>query len=164
MDDPKDKDQAPGPDQDLAAEIRRGRRFSLSEAIGRAAGGSLKGASPVAPARQLVLAAAELVATGLVDSEGSLGRTLVAQLAGDPPLLARHFDDPRGALGEILDGVLASPARLELLVRQTDAQWGRDYDERPRFERADESPRPDDPYTIAGVRDLLAEFRTRLSD
>ncbi len=61
----------------------------------------------------------------------------------------------------MLERVLATPAALADLVRDTDARWGRDYGERPLFE-AGRPPSPDDPYTEAGVGDLLRELRRGL--
>ncbi len=81
MRDPKHKDK--NKSWDLENQIRRGRKFSLTEAVGRQAGGALKGASPVAPAQQLLLQIEEILARDLVDSEGSLTHTIVAQLEGE---------------------------------------------------------------------------------
>ena len=41
-------------------------------------------------------------------------------------------------------------------VRETDAEWGRVFGERPRFERDGCPPAPDDPYTLESVRAALA--------
>ena len=161
MKEPNNKDTGPS-SADLEAEIRKDRKFSLTEAIGREAGGSLKGASPVPPAQQLVQQIEEILARQLPDGEGSLTRTIIARLEGNPPLLARHFGRPNGALQEFLNSVIDSPANLEILVRQTDARWGRDYDERPHFEKDGQPPHPDDPYTLGGVRALLQAVRENL--
>jgi hypothetical protein len=151
-----------GPDDDgaaLEAEIRRGRTFSLAEAVGRAAAGSLKGASPVPASRQALLAAEALLEAKLNDPEGSLAGTLLARLADDLPLLDRHRDHPADALAELLDRVLATPAALADFVRETDARWGRDYDERPRFESPGRPAAPDDPYPVDDVRARLVALR-----
>ena len=148
---------------DLEAEIRKDRKFSLTEAIGREAGGSLKGASPVPPSQQLLLQIEEILDRQLPDGEGSLIRTIIMRLEGNPPLLARHFGQPNDALQEFLTSVLDSPANLEILVRQTDARWGRDYGERPHFEKDGQPPHPDDPYTRDGVRALLQAVLTHLT-
>jgi len=161
MRDPNNKDK--NKNSDLEEEIRRGRKFSLTEAVGREAGKVMKGASPVPPARQLLMQIEEILARELVDSDGSLIRTIVAQLKGNLPLLGRHFGDAVGALLEYLDGVLKSDANLADLVREADARWGRDYDERPRFERPGQAPQPDDPYTIAEVTASLTALRAGLT-
>lgn len=155
-DDPKKKHE-----DDLEREIRAGRPFDLAEAIGRAGGASLKGASPVAAARQALLGAKALLEARLPDADGSLLRTILARLENETPLLAGHADDPAAALAAWLDRVLASAADLSALVRDADARWGRDYDERPRFE-GDGPPAADDPYTEAGVRTLLTDLRRGL--
>jgi hypothetical protein len=54
------------------------------------------------------------------------------------------------------------PRALADLVREVDARWGRDYDERPRFEAPGRPPAPDDPYTIESVRALLEALRDSL--
>ncbi len=167
MDKPKDKDKDKprdsAPDTDLTAEIRRDRKFSMAEAVGREAAGSLKGASPVAPTQQLALQIEELLERRLHDNEGSLGRTIAALLADNTPLLDQHLDDPAGALLVFLDKVLNTPSNLDTLVRQVDAQWGRDYDERPYFEKQGQAASPDDPYTRDSVRALLTELRRSLT-
>lgn len=149
-------------DDALEREIRRDRPFDLAEAIGRAAGGSLKGASPVPAGRQLLLEAKALLQARLDDADGALTDTLLARLADDPPLLDRHRGMPAAALRELLDGLLSRETLLADLVRETDARWGRAYDERPRFELPGRPTAADDPYTLAGVHVRLTALRDRL--
>ena len=144
--------------------IRRDRKFTLAEAVGREAAGAMSGASPVALAEQVLLEVEQTLQSRLVDSAGSLTRTILARLKIDPPLLARHFDRPVGALEEFLGATLGSDSLLKSLVRDTDARWGRDYGERPHFETEGNPPHPDDPYTLAGVRDLLGDLLESLSE
>ena len=155
---PQDGVIKPTPAEDLETEIRRERKFSLAEAVGREAAGSLSGASPVARAKQVLLEIEHLLEIHLPDPPGSLTRTILAKIEHDLPLLGRHFDHPAGALEEFLAANLGSESRLNTLVRDTDARWGRDYQERPHFETDDRPPHPDDPYTRAGVRDLLVDL------
>jgi hypothetical protein len=140
-----------------------GRKFELADAIGRENAGALKGASPVARSRQLLAEIEHALERHLHDPEGSLRRTLLARLEDDAPLLGRHHDRPLGALAEFVDRTLGSEAELEALVRDTDARWGRDYQERPYFESRDRPPHPDDPYRIDQVRQWLRTLRTRLA-
>lgn len=149
-------------EQAITAEARRGRTFDVQALIGREAASALKGASPVPAAQQALLALGALLESRLPDPDGSLTRTLLARLADESPLLDRHRDHPGDALAELLDRILSTPSELAELVRQTDARWGRDYDERPRFDRAGKPPVPDDPYTEAGVRALLENLRAGL--
>lgn len=172
-DDNQERDKAgkhppvePGPDdaglQEAEREALRRRPFDLATAIARAGAGNLKGASPVPAARQLVLAVTALLSARLPDSEGSLARVLAARLEDDPNLLDRHRGAPAAALAELLDRALATPTSLAELVREVDARWGRDYDERPRFEAIGRPPAPDDPYTLECVRALLTALRDSL--
>ena len=143
-------------------EILRGRRFNLAEAVGRQAAGALKGASPVAGTKQLLLEVEHLLDLHLYDPEGSLLQTIVASLAANPPLLAQNLSDAPGLLRSHLQGMLDSPTELDLLVRQADARWGRDYQERPHFNAPGQTPHPDDPYTPDQVRRELERFLTHL--
>jgi hypothetical protein len=144
--------------------IRRDRKFTLAEAVGREAAGAMSGASPVARAEQVLLEIEQILESRLVDSPGSLARTILARLKIEPPLLARHFDRPVGALEEFLGATLGSGSLLTSLVRDTDARWGRDYGERPHFETEGKPPHPDDPYTLQGVRDLLEDLLESLGE
>lgn len=143
-------------------ELLRGRRFDPAEAIGRDNAELLRGASPVARARQAALEIEHHLKTHLADPDGSLLRTMVAALTANEPLLSRHYDRPLQALTEFVDGLLGNGQRLASLVRDADARWGRDYQERPRFERDGQPPAADDPYTRDSVRDALEELRRGL--
>lgn len=149
-------------DATITADARRGRTFDVQALVGREAAGTLKGASPVPAGQQALLAIRTLLEARLPDTEGSLTRTLLARLADAPELLDRHRDHPEAALAQILDRVLSTPAELSELVRLADARWGREYDERPRFDREGRPPAPDDPYTEDGVRALLRDLRATL--
>ena len=161
MSDPKKIDQK---DRATTQEIRRGRKFSLSEAVAREAGGNLKGASPVAPTRQVLAAVDDLLERFLVDGEGSLRRTILARLEVEVPLLAAHSQDPAEALRHFLEGILDSTTALEELVRQTDARWGREYHEKPHFNQPGQPAHPADPYTPEGVRRELEQLLASISD
>ncbi|MBU8869313.1 MAG: hypothetical protein KOO60_00435 [Gemmatimonadales bacterium] len=140
----------------------RDRKFNLTEALGRENVDLLKGASPVAKGRQVLLEIKQFLDNGLADSNGSLLRTIMARMEDNPPLLSQHFDNPLGALAETIENILNNDRLLVDLVRDTDARWGREYQERPRFELDDTPALPDDPYTIAGVRAQLTDLQTEL--
>ena len=154
----KDDERNDSQESDPAEAIRRSRKFSLEEALARRAAGALAGASPVSSADQALLEIQTVLKARLRDGEGSLTRTILAQLEGNVPLLARHYERPAGALREYLAGILARPAALDDLVSQVDARWGREYGEKPRFERGESPPHPEDPYTRAGVRQVLTDL------
>lgn len=158
-----------GPADEAAVEqeIRRRRAFDLASAVARAGAGNLRGASPVPADRQLVLEAGALLAVHLADGEGSLTRVLLAQLADDPRLLATQRGHPAAALAALaalVDRALASPTALADFVREVDARWGREFDERPRFEPPGRPPVADDPYTLAGVAERLTRLRQALRE
>jgi hypothetical protein len=154
----------PTPPDDSAAverEIRRGRTFSLSDAIGRMGGeGMLKGASPVPPIEQTVAAIAIYLRAHLDDAGGVLAQVVLRHVKTSEDLL-ENFDQPRAVLAGYLDRVLKSETLLKDLVREVDAEWGRTLGERPYFEREGHPPHPDDPYTPASVRNALTHLVQR---
>jgi hypothetical protein len=150
-------------DAELEREIRKGRKFTLAEAVGRMAGaGAMKGASPVAREQQ---AAAE-IETWLTEHvsacEGELGVVLLRQIVGSE-LFLQGFDRPLAALAAYCRLILDSDCRLKELVRQVDAEWGRVQGERPYFDKEDSPPDPDDPYTFESVRKTLAGIVEKLA-
>ena len=150
-------------DEATTREILRGRKFDLGEAVARQAGGSLKGASPVAMTRQVLAALDDLLERFLPDQEGSLRRTILARLELDQPRLAANHDEPAGALISFLTEILATESSLEELVRQADARWGREYHEKPHFNLPGKPPHPADPYTPESVRRDLEILRDSLA-
>jgi hypothetical protein len=138
-------------------EIRTNRTFSLSEAIGRLAGGDfMKGGSAVSRKRQAELEIEEYLRRHLVDPGGVLRSVLLRHL-GDR-LLNGGYDQPLAALAEYIPSVLASAHLLEEFVREADAEWGRVQEERPYFQEPSRPPHPDDPYTIDSVRLTLVRL------
>jgi hypothetical protein len=145
-------------DAQLQREIRAGREFSLADAIGRMAGpGIMKGVSPITGEQQAVAEIQEYLDRHLTDSAGVLPGVLLRQVAGNE-LLLKGFDKPLVALAECIGQILHSEYRLSELVREVDVEWGRMYDERPRFETEGCAPAADDPYTLASVRTALTQL------
>jgi hypothetical protein len=150
-------------DAKLEREVRAGRKFSVSEAIGRAAGGLLKGASPVTRKRQAEVEIESILERHLRDTEGALAIVLLRQVSSSEALLG-SYDDATAALRRFVEGILGSEERLRQFVISVDAMWGRTYVEQPHFEREGQPPDADDPYTLEGVRDKLADLLKRLQD
>ena len=98
-------------DAEIEREIRTNRKFSLSEAIGRMAGGLMKGGSPVTRKRQAELEIDEYLRRHLVDSGGVLRSVLFRQLGES--LLNGDYDQPLAALAEYIRRIFASEALLE---------------------------------------------------
>ena len=157
MSEPRDADSSQD-DEDLEREIRADRKFSLSEAIGRMAGGGMmKGASPVSRTRQAELILQDHLRRHLVDSGGGLGSVLLRRMAKSD-LLLRDPDRPLAVLAEYVGRLLGSEYLLHDLVREADTEWGRLLGERPYFQREGCPPHRDDPYTVESVRITLSQL------
>jgi hypothetical protein len=147
---------------EIEREIRSDRKFSLSEAIGRIAGGDfMKGGSPVTRKRQAELEIDDYLRRHLVDSGGVLRSVLFRHLGES--LLNGDYDQPLAALAEYVRRILTSEQLLEQFVRDADAEWGRVQSERPYFQMPGRPPHRDDPYTIDSVRLALFQLRERLA-
>jgi hypothetical protein len=156
-------EQGPMADAEIEREILEGRKFTLEEAIARMAGpGAMKGASPVAPLHQAEMEIGSWLRNNLVDPAGALVVALHRQVKGSE-LLLNEFDQPLLALAKYCEQVLGSDYLLEQLVRDADIEWGRVMGERPLFEKVGAACNPDDPYTIASVRESLSEIFQQLA-
>ena len=159
----KPKESHEPSDAEIEQKIRRRRKLSLAEAIGRSAGDLMKGASPVTRKRQAEFAIEELLDRNLSDPEGALAVVLLRQTRESSELLS-DYDSPRTALETLVESILDSEAELARFVTKVDAEWGRIYSERPYFEVGDRPASPDDPYTRASVLQTLSDLLTSLRD
>lgn len=145
-------------DAELQREIRSGRKFTLSEAIGRMAGpGAMKGVSPVSGQQQAVNEIEQFLKERLSDTNGSLRAVLLRRI-GATEHLAGHYDRPLQFLAEAIRHVLDNDHRLKEFVDSVDIEWGQIMGERPYFEKEGCTPHPDDPYTMASVRRTLSHL------
>jgi hypothetical protein len=150
-------------DAELQREICKERKFSLAEALGRLAGpGGMKGESPVTRTRQAEAVIREYLRSDMAGGSGCLGAVLSRHVVCSE-LLLNNLDRPLVVLAGFVQGVLGSEYKLKELVRETDAEWGRVYDERPYFDREGCAPHPDDPYTVESVRGTLSNLIEKLS-
>lgn len=148
----KERSQA---DAELERQIRRERKFTLEEAIGRMIGpGGMKGESPITRLQQAETEIALWLRTHLVGA-GELGAVLHRALKENELLLKNLDQPPLEILSRFCQRVLDSDFLLAELVRHADVEWGRAMDERPRFEKVGVPADPHDPYTIASVRQTL---------
>jgi hypothetical protein len=139
------KKQRSDADAELEREIRKERKFTLTEAIGRMAGpGAMKGESDAAKQSDL---------------QSSPG---VHQVKGSD-LLLDNFDQPLAVLASYCQRILSSDYRLQELVRAADIEWGRLFGERPYFEKAGTAADPNDPYTVESVRKTLSGLVEQLA-
>jgi hypothetical protein len=155
MSDNKDTQRSDA-DAELEREIRKERKFTLAEAIGRLAGpGAMKGVSPVTGAEQAAVAIENWFRHHMPAGHGELEVVLLRRIRGSE-LLLNNFEKPFVALAAYFRQVLDSAYRLEELVREADVEWGRVQGERPHFEKEGSPPDPEDPYTCESVRKALA--------
>jgi hypothetical protein len=155
MSDNKDTQRSEA-DAELERDIRKGRKFTLAEALGRMAGpGAMKGASPVTGMQQAAVEIENWLTHHLPAGSGELQAVLLRRVKGSE-LLLNHFDQPLVVLAAFCQQVLDSDYLLQELVREADVEWGRVQGERPYFEREGSPPDPDDPYTFESVRKTLA--------
>jgi hypothetical protein len=154
MSDNNDKQRSEA-DGELEREIRKGRKFTLAEAIARLAGpGAMKGVSPVSRKHQAEAEIENWLRHHLPAGNAELEVVLLRQVNGSALLLNNH-DQPLVVLAACCRQALDSDYVLKELVRQADVEWGRVYGERPYFENEGSSPHPDDPYTLESVRKTL---------
>jgi hypothetical protein len=162
MSDDQDRQRSEA-DAELEREIRKGRKFTLEEAIGRLAGpGAMKGESPVARLQQAEIEIASWLRSHLPDAGGALRVVLHRDVKGSD-LLLNDFDRPLVVLASYCQRVLESDYLLEELVRDADVEWGRAMGERPYFEKEGSPHHPDDPYTVESVRSALSGLLEQLA-
>jgi hypothetical protein len=150
-------------DAELEREIRRGRKFTLEEAIGRMAGpGAMKGESPVSRSQQAEMEIETWLRYHLGDAGGALGVVLHRDVRGSE-LLLDNCEQPLAILASYCQRVLDSDYLLAELVRDADIEWGRVMGERPYFEKKGSPRNPADPYTVESVRETLSELVKQLA-
>lgn len=149
-------------DAELEREIRKERKFTLAEAIGRMAGpGAMKGASPIGRKQQTEIEIAGWLRLHLHDPGGVLSLVLHRYMQ-DSDVLMNNCDQPFTVLSECCERILTSEYALQELVRGADVEWARTMDERPYFEQEGAPSHPDDPYTINSVRAALCGIVSEL--
>jgi hypothetical protein len=155
MSDNKDKQRSEA-DAELEREIRKGRKFTLAEAIGRMAGpGAMKGVSPVTRMQQAAVEIEDWLRLHMSAGDGELQTVMFRRIKGSE-LLLHNFEQPLFVLASCCQQLLDSDRLLQELVREADEEWGRVQGERPYFEQEESPPHPDDPYTFESVRKTLA--------
>ncbi|HEY2146466.1 MAG TPA: hypothetical protein VGH32_00920 [Pirellulales bacterium] len=162
MSDNKDEQRSKD-DAEIEDEIRRGRKFTMEEAIGRMAGpGAMKGVSPVTRMQQAVNEIENWLGQHMPPSNGDLKLVLLRSFEGSEILL-HNYERPLFAMGAYCQQLLDSDYRLKELVRETDFEWGRTNSERPYFEKEGLPAHPNDPYTFESVRKTLTGLLEQLA-
>jgi hypothetical protein len=143
-------------DAELEREVRKERKFTLAEAIGRMAGpGAMKGESPVTRMQQAAVEIENWLRYNMSLGDGELQVALLRRIKGSE-LLLNNFEQPLVVLATFCQRVLASDYLLKELIREADVEWGRVNGEKPYFENEGSLPDPNDPYTKDSVRKALA--------
>jgi hypothetical protein len=151
---------------DVQQDTLWGRKFSLTEAIARLAGGGLlKGDSPVPGMRQAEFKVEQYLEQNLIDSAGALETVLLRRVRDSELFLKRGHERPLTTLAVMIEHLLSSDQLLRDFVTEVDREWGRVYRQKPRLEKPGTDPEDDDPYTISSVRrtltNLLDNLRSR---
>jgi hypothetical protein len=151
-------------DAELEREIRKERKFTLEEAIGRMIGpGGMKGVSPITRLQQAEIEIGDWLRFHLTDAGGALQIVLHRHIR-ESKLLLDDLGQPLVVLAGFCRRVLDSEFLLKELVREADVEWGRAMGERPIFEKEGSPPDPDDPYTLESVRHALEEVLRQLAE
>lgn len=147
----------------IEREIRRGRKFTMAEAIGRMAGpGAMKGVSPVPRMQQATIEIGNWLRCHVPAGHSELAVVLNRWIAESEQLLS-GYEQPLVVLATICRQILDSDFQLQELVREADVEWGQVQGERPYFNKEGTPPNPDDPYTMQSVRGALSELLRQLA-
>jgi hypothetical protein len=162
MSDNNDKQRSEA-DAELEREIRKERKFTLSEAIGRMVGpGAMKGVSPVTRMQQAASEIENWLRYHLPAGNSELEVVLLRCIRGSE-LLLHNFEQPLVVLAACCQQLLDSDYRLQEVVRQADVEWGQVQGERPYFDQEGSARNPDDPYTFESVRKTLTGLIEQLA-
>ena len=145
-------------DDDIRAELRRERKFSLAAAIGEEGGGFFAGGTTVLPTEEVAHTVSVYLDSNLNDSMGVLRMVLVRRISDDIALLDANVHHPLGAIVHVVEYLLACDTRLYGFVRRVDAEYGRMMSERPIFQRPGAPEDPEDAYTHQSVRASLTQL------
>lgn len=141
---------------DLQQEIRRGRKFSLGEAIGREGSSFLKGSQDMVPRPLRALAMINgFIDRHLRDTDGALLLCLKRWVKADVRI-GKYLDQPLMALRMIVVELLEQPHTLYEFARQVAVECGRMSGERPYFQQPGANPHPEAVYCHASIRAQLS--------
>jgi hypothetical protein len=155
------KDQDPSSDE-IQREILAQQKFRMASAISRAGSGLMKGESPISQQEQAIIELTQWIDQQTSDPSGALKSILRRQVRGNQPLVVSQLQHPHKALQEIIETILSSDYAIKEFVRQVDVRWGELYQERPKFQRAGQTPDPEDEYTYESVRKDLTLLLEKL--
>jgi hypothetical protein len=123
----------------------------------------MKGVSPATRKQQATAEVATFLERNLPSPAGALTVVLLRQVK-ESDLLLSNLEQPLVVLANFVQQILDSEYLLKELVRESDAEWGRAYGERPYFEKEGAPPHADDPYTFESVRASLLGLLRKLNE
>lgn len=151
-------------EDDIQHEVLVRQKFTLAGAIGRQAGGAMKGASPIPKLNQVIMELIQFIDHNLSDSSGALKSVLQRRVKANEVLIDRHLDQPLVGLKKIIQPLLEMDIVLYEFVRQVDVRWGQIFRERPHFQQPGQLPHPDDEYTHESVKSDLMDFMKKVEN
>jgi hypothetical protein len=162
MSEPSDKQRSEA-DAELEREIRKDRKFTMTEAIGRMAGpGAMKGVSPITRKQQAAVEIENWLRRHMPGGSSEL-EVVMLRCIKESEILLEGYEQPLSVLAACCRRVLNSDYLLKELVRQADIEWGQVQGQRPYFDKEGSPPDPDDPYTYASVRKTLTGLLEQLT-
>ena len=147
---------------DLQRDIRAGRKFSLSEAIGREGGSFLKGSQAMVPRPLRALAVINgFIERHLDDANGALQSCLKRWIKTDVRV-GKYLDEPLLALRSLITEILQQPQVLYEFARQVAVEWGEMNGERPYFQKPGAEPHPEVAYSHERIQTMLTALLGQL--
>lgn len=140
----------------LQRQIRAGRKFSLSEAIGREGGSFLKDSQVPRPLRALA-AINGSIDQHLNDPPGALQPCLKRWVKTDGRI-GKYLDEPLTALQVIVLDIIENPQILYEFARQVAIEQGQMNGERPYFQKPGTEAPPEAAYSHKRIQEILAEL------
>ncbi|MGD1867380.1 MAG: hypothetical protein ACFB0D_22755 [Phormidesmis sp.] len=144
-------------DSELQREIRKGRKFSLAEAIGREGGSFMKGESAVPRPVRANNAIKQFLDSQLIDTSSAFATTLFTWAKADIRV-SRQLDTPLVALAQILESLLSEPTTFYEFYRQVAIAQATITGDRPHFQQPGEPPHPEADYSHKLIRTQLLEL------
>ena len=145
----------------LQNEIRRQRKFSLSEAIGRESGSFMKGESTIPRPLRATAQINQFINAHIKDSTSAFSTTLQSWACNDIRV-SRQLDTPLVALDQMIASLLLDPTSFYEFARQVAIAHSQLTGDRPYFQQPNQPPYPKADYTHASIRAELTDLQQHL--
>ena len=145
----------------VLADIRATRKFSLADAIGKEAGSFLKSNAAIPRPIRAANILNHFIHTHTSESTGALSTTLQLWSRQDIRV-SRQLDTPLNALDEIISSLLCEPTTFYEFARQVAIAHSQITGERPYFQSPNQPPNPKADYTYETIRTELKHLQKQL--